>query len=196
MMRTIFKILSALWMSASALLLWGCATDDGDTGTPVYQNGSYTQSDQQKMSYEGYWQYNEQKQEKAELTLMSNNDVVLSCPPCHTLIELAVPAEHREEALGSIVCDPLKLTFQPYATNDASAYLMAAAGKHAFQVSYDSRDHVVSFEVDADTNGLFDSVHQLFYVLLFPKNICIDNQQVGSGDTPSPIVFNPIARKK
>ena len=105
-------------------------------------------------------------------------------------------AEHREEALGSIVCDPLKLTFQPYATNDASAYLMAAAGKYAFQVSYGSRDHVVSFEVEADTNGLFDSVHQLFYVLLFPKNICIDNQQVGSGDTPSPIVFNPIARKK
>ena len=178
------------------LLTVACSTEPDDEihdlqAHIVYVNETGDENNLDVDTYDGYWQWNSEKFEKAALSILPFG-IQLSKLPCSALVRYALPEDYWEEATKTIEYEPIILFTKLYANSSTTDYYNSMAATCAFTVTYGGRQHIISFEVGPGSQYYYDRAHELAYVLLYPRQIAVDDNKISRPDVEEALKFTPV----
>lgn len=187
---------------AIGTLLSSCGTEDEDHDY-IQELGHCNENNKfshdgiglEVVTYIGFWQWNSSQYEESVLQVPPYA-VQLSTPPCSAIAEYAVPEDYRQEAVGTIVSEPLVLLIQRYANSNSTDYYDIMVTTAAFTVNYGGQTHTITFDVGSESQYYYDRNHQLAYVLLYVKKIALDGNTIKNPDMKEALKFMPMSKRK
>ena len=201
-MKNYLKTVMLGCVVAIGTLLSSCGTEDEDHDfiqdlgyIYEYDKSGQNGIGSEVVTYIGFWQWNSSQYEEAMLQVLPYA-VQLSTPPCSAIVEYAVPEEYRQEAVGTIVSEPLVLLMQQYANSNSTDYYDIMVTTAAFTVNYGGQTHTVTFDAGSESQYYYDRSHQLAYVLLYVKNIALDGNTIKNPDMKEALKFMPMSKRK
>lgn len=201
-MKNYLKTVMLGCVVAIGTLLSSCGTEDEDHDffqdlgyIYEYDKSGQNGIGSEVVTYIGFWQWNSSQYEETVLQVLPYA-VQLSTPPCRAIAEYAVPEEYRQEAVGTIVSEPLVLLMQQYANSNSTDYYDIMVTTAAFTINYGGQNHSITFDVGSESQYYYDRNHQLAYVLLYIKNIALDGNTIKNPDMKETLKFIPMSKRK